>query len=317
MDTTWDGLPVAADNPRGCTIVVWRQAANAREFLILHRRHAGPADYEGDWAWTPPSGARHPGEDVAEAASRELREETGLELRCAPAELGSDEWAVYVAEAPADAQVRLDAEHDRFAWVTEKEAAERCLPATVGAAVVAVARALGSTLRPRRALHISCPRCGERADFEEPFEFTHEPPTTTSPVRRWGSWYVVERFPSVFPWTPPTRSDQGLRVWPRELFLVWVDEPEGVVRCPQCRIVARHRLAWPEDAYYRWTFRGETLWAWCEEHARAIRDFVRGSSRNARESVAWGRALDHLPKRFLSAKIRSEIVRELDRALRE
>jgi 8-oxo-dGTP pyrophosphatase MutT (NUDIX family) len=136
--TTWDDAPVAMDKPHGCSIVVWRQASEGREYLILHRRHAGPPDYAGDWAWTPPSGARQPGELLDAAARRELLEETGLALSIRSTELGSQEWAVFVAEAPANADVALDAEHDRFRWVHADEAAGMCLPPAVGRSIAAV-----------------------------------------------------------------------------------------------------------------------------------------------------------------------------------
>ena len=140
MQTTWDGVPVADENPRGCSIVVWRGSRRQPEFLILHRRAAGPFAFEGDWAWTPPAGSRQPGEDISTTVRRELLEETGLQLDCELTTLGTDEWLVYLAEAPSDAEVVLDAEHDRLLWLPSSEAAERCLPVQVGAAILAAER---------------------------------------------------------------------------------------------------------------------------------------------------------------------------------
>jgi len=131
METTWDGLPVSREKPFAACVVVWRSAPGGREFLVLHRHHGGP-EYEGDWAWTPPSGARLPGEEPGMAASRELQEETGLALpltRCSRDP--SDEVVLYVTEAPPDAAIVLDAEHDRFEWRSLAAAVSSCLPPSV------------------------------------------------------------------------------------------------------------------------------------------------------------------------------------------
>jgi predicted metal-dependent hydrolase len=142
--TTWDDRPVATEKPFGCSVVVWRRGKNGREYLILHRAHAGGSDYEGDWAWTPPSGARQPGESPDETARRELREEAGLEIPISPTDLGPEQWTLFVAEAAPEAKVVLDAEHDRFRWVSADEAERICLPALVGASITAVEARLGS-----------------------------------------------------------------------------------------------------------------------------------------------------------------------------
>lgn len=135
METTWDGLPVSREKPHAACVVVWRSAPAGREFLVLHRHHEGP-EYEGDWAWTPPSGARFPGENPDATAERELREETGLALRLRRcARDPSHEVALYVAEAPADATIALDAEHDRFEWRSLADAVRSCLPTAVGLCV--------------------------------------------------------------------------------------------------------------------------------------------------------------------------------------
>jgi 8-oxo-dGTP pyrophosphatase MutT (NUDIX family) len=141
VETTWDGLPVARERPYACCVVVWREGTAGREFLVLHRAHFGP-DFAGDWAWTPPSGARQPGEDPAAAATRELREETGLELPLARVESPNPDIALYVAEAPAAAEVALDPEHDAHRWLPLDAAAGLCLPATVADGLRAAATIL-------------------------------------------------------------------------------------------------------------------------------------------------------------------------------
>lgn len=133
METTWDGLPVARERPCACAIVVWRELAGRREFLLLHRLAPGGANYEGEWAWTPPSGARQPGETPDAAAARELVEEIGLVLPLTPLPdaSASEDVALYVAEAPPDAEIVLDDEHDRFLWLPLAEALPKCLPPVV------------------------------------------------------------------------------------------------------------------------------------------------------------------------------------------
>jgi aminoglycoside 6'-N-acetyltransferase len=131
---TWDGLPVAPDEPNGAAILVRRTGTG--EYLILHRAHRGPG-YEGEWAWTPPSGSRLPGEPVLAAALRELTEESGLVV--APSKLRaldlSGPWAHFGLDVPAGAQPRLDAEHDRFEWLPPAGAIACCQPAVVAAGI--------------------------------------------------------------------------------------------------------------------------------------------------------------------------------------
>ena len=101
-------------------------------------------EYEGDWAWTPPSGARHPGEPIDGCAARELFEEAGLRADIRMVSAATAEWAVFVAEVPADALVTLhDVEHDRFEWVWIDEALARCKPRTVADGVALAARSIG------------------------------------------------------------------------------------------------------------------------------------------------------------------------------
>jgi 8-oxo-dGTP pyrophosphatase MutT (NUDIX family) len=143
--TTWDGEPVARDRPHGAMIVVASRAPQGWRYVLLHRARRGP-DWEGDWAWTPPSGSRKPGEDVAACAARELREETGLSGSPRPVLTHDVGWAVFAHEIPWGTAVTADGtEHDRFEWVSYAEACRRCRPADLVANFTAACQASGFT----------------------------------------------------------------------------------------------------------------------------------------------------------------------------
>ncbi|MEU5874202.1 NUDIX domain-containing protein [Glycomyces sp. NPDC047369] len=134
--TTHDGLPISQEPPYGVSVMVRAQSPDGMRYLLLHRAHHG-ADYEGDWAWTPPAGARQPGEDVGHAARRELAEEAGPDIaafaaaiRPFPGEPGT--WAGFLHEVPWGTPVELvDPEHDRWEWASLEEGIRRCLPEQV------------------------------------------------------------------------------------------------------------------------------------------------------------------------------------------
>lgn len=151
METTWDGLPVAREPPFAASVVVWREGAGGREFLLLHRLAPGGAEYEGDWAWTPPAGARFPGEEPDEAARRELYEETGLALELVPAAAAraTEDVALYVAQAAPGDAIRIDAEHDRFEWLPLEDALVRCLPPVVAQGLANAAAWLDAAAEPQ------------------------------------------------------------------------------------------------------------------------------------------------------------------------
>lgn len=151
---TYDGLPIAPDPPHGAAVIVRRPAAagdRETEYLVLHRAQHGP-DYDGDWAWTPPSGSRQPGEPVLAAALRELAEETGLSA--AEADLRaldlSGAWVRFGLDVPAGTSARVDPEHDRLEWLALDEATARCRPAHVadGLRLAAAAAAPSLACRP-------------------------------------------------------------------------------------------------------------------------------------------------------------------------
>ena len=113
-------------------VYVIRRTAARLECLTLRRAPGGRCP----GSWEAVHGHIEPGERPAEAATRELLEETGL----TPERLYNlsrvesfyqhriDELAlvpVFVAVVPDDADIRLDAEHDRFEWLDPGQADRR------------------------------------------------------------------------------------------------------------------------------------------------------------------------------------------------
>lgn len=113
-------------------VYVLRGAESALECLVLRRAVGGRCP----GSWETVHGHIEAGERPAEAAARELEEETGL----VPVRLYNlsrvesfyqhriDEVAlvpVFAAFATLDASVRLGLEHDRFEWLTPAAAESR------------------------------------------------------------------------------------------------------------------------------------------------------------------------------------------------
>jgi 8-oxo-dGTP pyrophosphatase MutT (NUDIX family) len=133
VQTTYDGEPISPDPPYGAMIVVTALAPEGLRYLILHRAHDGPG-YDGDWAWTPPSGSRKPGEPIEACAARELLEETGLLATPTPLLIEDVDWTVFLLGVPPGTEIISDGvEHDRFEWVDFAEAHRRCRPHVVQA----------------------------------------------------------------------------------------------------------------------------------------------------------------------------------------
>lgn len=163
-------------------------------------------------------------------------------------------------------------------------------------------------------LDIRCPKCGSLAAFEEPFTFSGRAPVREDrPIRRWGGWHVVERFPSTLSWRAPSGSHQYLRSGggsgPGYPLL-----RRGVVQCKACHVSSVHTLNWPHDAWWQWEIRGQRLWAWNRGHAEFILEYTLAKHR-PRRPLSGG--LGRIPSHFLSAKVRHQVARKILRSMSE
>jgi len=86
----------------------------------------------------------------------------------------------------------------------------------------------------------------------------------------------------------------------------------GTIVCAACHARRKHTLRWPSDARFQVVYRGHVLWAFNHESAVVLRDHVASGSR---KRSRWSSFLLHVPKPFLTAKARPEVVKLLDRLL--
>jgi hypothetical protein len=165
-------------------------------------------------------------------------------------------------------------------------------------------------------IDIKCPNCGALAKFEEPFEFLsiREKKANREDNRSshlWGGWVVIERFPSQIGWKAPSSSSQYLRGGGGTEVDGYPLLTNGLIQCSGCHSNQKHRLSWPQDAYWQWEIRGEVLWAWDRNHACEILNYVRSELRPSRRPYR----LRYVPEHFLSAKVRPHIASKLAQSL--
>ena len=135
------------------------------------------------------------------------------------------------------------------------------------------------------------------------------PDPEASTTHRWGHWMVHEKYPSVVPWVPPRSTNDYYDM-----------RKEAIIKCTKCHLVATHEVVWPSDAYFSWNIRGELLWAWSADHARAILAFVSGGGPDGPDLTkypSWIRRwTQRLPKKVITKQARDLVIKEISTALK-
>ncbi|WP_404418310.1 hypothetical protein [Marinospirillum sp.] len=89
----------------------------------------------------------------------------------------------------------------------------------------------------------------------------------------------------------------------------------GSVNCSSCGLAQKHNLDWPADAYFTIQYKGQELWAFNQESAIDLRDFIDGVDRNV-DAFKWRNFLLHIPSLFKNRGAREYVVKHLNRLLK-
>jgi hypothetical protein len=87
----------------------------------------------------------------------------------------------------------------------------------------------------------------------------------------------------------------------------------GVALCSQCAYRAKHRLRWPDDAFYKISVMGDTLWAWDASYLELLRKFISSTDRSLPKHWMHRKFVTHVPSKFLRAKHRKAVLHSIDR----
>ena len=119
-----------------------------------------------------------------------------------------------------------------------------------------------------------------------------------------GQTLVIEKYPNLI------RRKSLQKDWD------W-DRGPYVIKCSKCHLVDTYLLDWPRDAYFQWSIRGHTLWAFSYAHAQALLKFIASDERDETQFGYHGRYLRKLPTHFITAKVRDLIVKKISPTLEQ
>ncbi len=93
-----------------------------------------------------------------------------------------------------------------------------------------------------------------------------------------------------------------------------VGQDIGSIVCHHCDLRKKTELSWPEDAYFQIAYKGKVLWAFNEDSAISLLDFIESEDRQ-RNKHKYQLFLRHIPSHFLHKHARGPVVKKLAKAL--
>lgn len=88
----------------------------------------------------------------------------------------------------------------------------------------------------------------------------------------------------------------------------------GVVYCSACLLHQRHKLNWPEEAYFQVEYKRQILWAFDQTSAKELLRFITADDRDFKK-FQYRHFLMKVPSHFLKRKARETVTRKLEKLL--
>ncbi|MEO1155511.1 MAG: hypothetical protein AAFV31_16880 [Pseudomonadota bacterium] len=85
----------------------------------------------------------------------------------------------------------------------------------------------------------------------------------------------------------------------------------GAIVCGSCGLRRKHRLKWPDDAFFQIEFRGRVLWAFDRQSMVSLIAYVEAADRKPQRRRGQETFLIKVPSHFLAAKARDRVARRL------
>jgi len=115
---------------------------------------------------------------------------------------------------------------------------------------------------------------------------------------------MVVRYPKILAW-----EDRFKRSHKDKPLVSW-----GICKCPNCGYLNKHKLNFPEQAYYQTEVAGSVLWGWNRQDVCDLRDYLSAKDRRRWQFSPF---IWRVPAKFKLAKHRDEAVKKLERLLKE